>query len=105
MSPGESIYSPRSGMRTNSGDKKRQKCSWTKVRPEQQKIFNYKNILQKLTDMTDCQEKRSKAWSKFSPLHDNHQSRSRTTKRNRTDDGINVTDMQNIFYVQGNILQ
>ena len=57
MSPGESIYSPKSAMRTNSGDKKRQKCSWTKVRPEQQKMFNNKNILQKQTDMTDCQEK------------------------------------------------
>ena len=43
--------------------------------------------------------------SSFRRMHDTLQSGSGTTDRKRTDDGINVIDMQNIFYVHGNILQ
>ena len=85
--------------------KKRHRSSWTKVRSEQQKKVNYKNELHKRIEKNDCPKHKARPVEiKFSP-NAQYPSERKQNKRKRTDNGINLVDRQNIFYVHGNILQ
>ena len=107
ISPRESLRSPRTGMRTNSGQEIAPQVFMDKSTPKTTK----KVQLQKRIAQANRQEglsketKRDLVRSSFRRMHDTLQSGSGITKRKRTDDGINVIDRQNIFYVHINILQ